>query len=100
MITILDEIQLPAGELAAVLQRLESDYFPAAADRGLSLLGQWVSPPVVRPDQTNTLWLQWQVADTMSYITGGGSIITLMLTFPIAWWIAKSVMSSVPCSIA
>lgn len=67
VITILDEIQLPAGELSSTVQRLESHYLPAAEGRGLKLIAKWVSPPVVLQDQPNTLWLQWQVADTMSY---------------------------------
>ncbi len=67
MISILDEIQLPAGELLSMLQRLEKDYLPQAEERGLSLVAQWVSPPVVVPGKPNTLWLQWQVADVMSY---------------------------------
>lgn len=67
MITILDEIHLPAGELLLMLQRLEKNYLPEAEGRGLSLVAQWVSPPVVLQSQPNTLWLQWQVADAMSY---------------------------------
>ena len=67
MITILDEICVPAAELSSTVQLLESHYLPAAEGRGLTLSAQWVSPPVVRPGQPNTLWLQWQVADEMSY---------------------------------
>ncbi len=67
VITILDEICVPAGELSSTLQYFESHYLPAAEGRGLTLTAQWVSPPVVLQDQPNTLWLQWQVADPMSY---------------------------------
>lgn len=67
MISILDEIQLPADALTDVLQLVNADYLDAALERGLSPAGQWVSPPVVIADQPNTLWLQWQVSDVMSY---------------------------------
>ena len=67
MISILDEIQLPAGELQEVLRKLDQQYLPTADARGLCLTAQWVSPPVVREGQPNTLWLQWQLADEMSY---------------------------------
>lgn len=50
-----------------MLQRLESEYVPGAEERGLSLRAKWVSPPVVIQGQPNTLWLQWEVPDTMSY---------------------------------
>jgi len=67
VINILDEIQLPAGELQGLLQRLQEQYLPTAEGRGLTLANQWVSPPMVRDSEPNTLWLQWQVADEMSY---------------------------------
>ena len=63
----MDEIRVPAGELSSTVQLLENHYLLAAEARGLTLVAKWVSPPVVLQDQPNTLWLQWQVADTLSY---------------------------------
>jgi hypothetical protein len=76
MITILDEICLPAGELSSTIQLFESDYLPAAEERGLTLVAKWVSPPVAMHDRPNTLWLQWQVPDPESYwaAANGGQV--------------------------
>lgn len=67
MIAILDEIRCSAQALPELVRRFEQDYLPAALERGMTLSGQWVSPPVALPDQPNTLWWQWQVADIASY---------------------------------
>jgi hypothetical protein len=68
MIHILDEIVLDAAQVPVVLQWLDERYLPGLpARRTLSLCNRWVSPPVAVPDQPNTLWLLWQVADAAGY---------------------------------
>ncbi|MFD1554898.1 hypothetical protein ACFSHT_04535 [Paraburkholderia silviterrae] len=67
MIQILDEITLAPERVPEVLALLRQHYLPGHASRGLSLAGQWVSPPVAIPGQSNLLWLLWQVADAPAY---------------------------------
>lgn len=67
MIHILDEIPLAPARVASVLEALEQLYLPACAARGLTLAQRWVSPPVMVPGRTNTLWLLWQVSDVWAY---------------------------------
>lgn len=67
MIHILDEIILPPEHIADVLTGLERGYLPKAAERGLTLLQRWVSPPVSIPGESNRLWLLWQVPDVWGY---------------------------------
>ncbi|WP_028221271.1 hypothetical protein [Paraburkholderia oxyphila] len=67
MIHILDEITLAPERIPEVLAALQQHYLPGHASRGLSLAGQWVSPPVAVPGQPNVLRLLWQVADAPAY---------------------------------
>lgn len=67
MIHILDQIELEAAQVPAVLALLEANYLPGIGARGLSLLQRWVSPPVALPDRATTLWLLWQVPDAAAY---------------------------------
>lgn len=62
MIHVLDEIVLAPERLQPVLNALEASGYRAATEqRGLTLLHRWVSPPVARPGEPNTLWLLWRV---------------------------------------
>lgn len=73
MIHILDEIILNPDHIPAVLAELEKSYMPGAAERGLTLLQRWTSPPVVVPGEMNRLWLLWQVPDVWGYYGMRGS---------------------------
>lgn len=73
-IHILDEIVLPPGAIAEVLQLLEDEYLPGLpARQTLSLQQRWVSPPVQLEGQNNTLWLLWEVSDAYGYYTMRGT---------------------------
>lgn len=73
MIHILDEILLEPEHIPNVLRELEQTYLTRSAERGLTLLQRWVSPPVAVPGQTNRLWLLWQVPDVWGYYGMRGS---------------------------
>ncbi len=71
---ILDEIVLQPGDIAAVLQLLETQYLPGLPSRHtLALSRRWISPPVQLEEQPNTLWLLWEVTDVMGYYTMRGT---------------------------
>jgi len=67
MIHILDEILLEPEHIPDVLRELEQVYLSRSAERGLTLLQRWISPPVAIPGQPNRLWLLWQVPDVWGY---------------------------------
>lgn len=60
---LLDEFVVEPAQLPALRQQLAERYLPGAYQRGLVLAGEWVSPPVVVPGETQTLWLLWRLPD-------------------------------------
>ena len=73
-IHILDEIVLAPDAIAQVLQLLEEHYLPGLpARQTLSLQQRWMSPPVQLDDQSNSLWLLWEVTDAYGYYTMRGT---------------------------
>lgn len=63
MIVAEDRIEVAAAHRAALQTRLLDDYAPAAARRGLELVGVLVSPPFDLLDQPGLLRVRWQIAD-------------------------------------
>ncbi len=62
MIVAEDRIEVAAPHRAALQARLLDEYAPAAARRGLELVGVDVSPPFDLLDQPGLLRVRWQIA--------------------------------------
>jgi hypothetical protein len=60
-VVIVDELVARPGRAAEVLSRYRQEYVPAARERGLRLLHEWVSPPVLLEHGSNTLVVVWGV---------------------------------------
>ncbi|MDA8485070.1 MULTISPECIES: hypothetical protein [Pseudomonas] len=67
MIHLLDELTLDASDVKQVLALLDEELLPGRAEPVPHLLNRWVSPPVVVPGVSTTLWLLWQVPDPPAY---------------------------------
>ncbi|MBY0399153.1 Dabb family protein [Myxococcota bacterium] len=67
MIIALDRIDVHAKDRAELEQRIQSDYLPGAARRGLAFVDAWCSPPFDLVDQPVTLFVRWRVADIPSW---------------------------------
>ena len=60
-VSILDELEIRPGQLAAFLESVERDYRPGAEARGMRLVHRWVTPPVEQPGLVNRVLLVWEV---------------------------------------
>lgn len=67
MIVIQDRIEVAGTELPRLQALLEARYLPGASARGLELLDQLVTPPLVLADQPNVLWLRWKLPDAGAF---------------------------------
>lgn len=63
-VTIVDRVTLAAATAEDWLDRLRSEYAPAAGDRGMRLAGAWWS--YVGPDAVEVT-VQWQLADVAAF---------------------------------
>ena len=72
-IYVLDRIQVRPGQLQACRDRLREGYLPGAQERGLTLVGSWVTPPV-ELEQGNELLVLWSLSgvDAFWAMRGGG----------------------------
>ena len=57
---ILDRIRVKPGELETYQRGLRERYVPGARERGMELVGSWVTPPV-EVEQGNELVLLWSL---------------------------------------
>jgi len=64
---VLDQIELRPGKLATFREKLEREYLPAAASRGLTLVDAWLTPPLELHDAGNELVLLWSLADIAAF---------------------------------
>ncbi|MBK7948382.1 MAG: Dabb family protein [Deltaproteobacteria bacterium] len=67
MIIALDRIAVHARDRARLEQRIQTDYLPGAARRGLVFVDAWTSPPFELLDEPITLFVRWRVADIPSW---------------------------------
>lgn len=58
---ILDRITVRPGRLREYQALLRERYLPLATARGMTLVGQWFTPPVELDDAPNELLLLWSV---------------------------------------
>ena len=58
-IYMLDRITVRPGHLRDYQVRLRERYLPLARSRGMTLVGQWFTPPVELDDAPNELLLLW-----------------------------------------
>jgi hypothetical protein len=59
-IYILDQVKLRPGQLQAYQKALRERYLPGARERGMELIGSWVTPPV-EVEQGNELVTLWSL---------------------------------------
>ena len=63
---ILDRIRIRPGEVETYQRGLREQYVPAARERGMELVGSWLTPPV-EVEQGNELVLLWSLADAEGF---------------------------------
>lgn len=61
-VTVIDRLQVRPGCQGEVLRRIDRDYAPPAAERGLEHVGCWVLPPFERARESSEIVLQWRYA--------------------------------------
>jgi hypothetical protein len=62
-----DRIVVPPGRLAAVRALLAERYLGPARERGLALLGAWITPPAELPGHASELLLLWSLPDLAAF---------------------------------
>ena len=67
MIYLLDEYQAKPGRLRELRAAFETSYLPGARRRGLTLVGQWVTPPLELAEQGNALLVLWSLPDREAF---------------------------------
>jgi hypothetical protein len=65
-IYILDRVQLRPGQLQAYQQALRERYLPGARERGMELVGSWITPPL-EIDEGNELVTLWSLPSTEAF---------------------------------
>jgi hypothetical protein len=75
-IYILDRITLQPGKLDEYRERLASLYLPGARQRGMELVGSWITPPLELDDTCNELVLLWSLRDTAAFWMMRGQAMT------------------------
>ena len=61
-IYILDQVTAKPGQAQAFLAAYMERYAPAAsAERGMTLVHRWISPPMWLEEESNTLFITWSV---------------------------------------
>ena len=66
-IYVLDRVKVRTGELRNYQARLRECYLPLARERGMTLVGQWIAPPIELIDAPNELVLLWSLPDTARF---------------------------------
>jgi hypothetical protein len=66
VIWLLDSYQVKPGRLRELQAAFEARYLPTARRRGLTLVGQWVTPPLELP-QGNELLVLWSLPDEQAF---------------------------------
>jgi hypothetical protein len=66
-IFILDRITVQPGRLREYRELLEQRYLPGAVQRGMQLVGSWVSPPVELEGESSDLLLLWSLAGVEAF---------------------------------
>lgn len=61
MIYMVDEITLKPGRLRAFNAAFAKDYLPRAKERGLALIGSWITPPMEMKGEANTVVVLWGI---------------------------------------
>lgn len=81
-IYVLDRVKVRPGQLQAYQQALRERYLPGARERGLELVGSWVTPPV-EVEEGNELVTLWSLesVDAFWAMRSGSSAEELA-----AWW--------------
>ncbi len=81
-IYILDRVKLRPGQLQAYQQSLRERYLPGARERGMELIGSWITPPVEVEDG-NELVTLWSLPSIAAFwaMRAGSSTPELA-----AWW--------------
>jgi len=67
LIYLLDIYQVKPGQLRALQAAFEARYLPSARRRGLTLIGQWVTPPLELAEQGNELLVLWSLPDEQAF---------------------------------
>lgn len=67
MIWLLDRYEVKPGRLRELQSGLESRYLPGARRRGLTLVGQWITPPLELAQQGNELLVLWSLPDREAF---------------------------------
>ncbi len=73
---IVDRVVLRPGQLRAWRELFERDYLPGARERGMSLVGHWVSPPLELADRQAEVLAVWSLPDAEAFWPariGGGA---------------------------
>jgi len=63
----LDHMVAQPGCAQALLQFYMSDYVPQAKTRGMTLVHQWVTPPLWLKKQSNELFITWSVEGVQAW---------------------------------
>ncbi len=81
-IYVLDRVKLRPGQLQAYQQALRERYLPGARERGMELIGSWVTPPV-EVEHGNELVTLWSLPsiETFWAMRSGSAAPELA-----AWW--------------
>jgi Stress responsive A/B Barrel Domain len=82
-ILIQDRIRVAAADLPRLRALVAERYLPAATERGLTLVGEHVSPPLSLADQPGTLWLRWTLPHVGAFWTARAQSYTPEV---IAFW--------------
>ena len=63
----LDRLFVPPGELARCRRLVSESYLPGARERGMTLEGSWVAPPLELSDADTHLVLLWSLPDVAAF---------------------------------
>ena len=53
---ILDRVTVRPGRLGEYRERVAREYLPQARERGMTLVGSWIEPPLELQDESNDLY--------------------------------------------
>jgi len=67
VIWVLDRYAAKPGRIRELQSGFEKRYLPGARERGLTLVGQWISPPLELPEQGNELYVLWSLPDEKAF---------------------------------
>jgi hypothetical protein len=81
-IYVLDRVKLRPGGLAPYQQALRERYVPGALERGMELIGSWVTPPV-EVEEGNELVTLWSLPSIEAFWAVRSGSATGELE---AWW--------------